>query len=173
MSFRLKSMMLLAALPLCVAAMSQEAAATDRFDVKVEVLQFYAFRDTNPSRYYVEYKYNFNVEIEGIGRRTINSRIVTLPHYMMPVGRTVQFHNIKKPKHKKRRIKLSANMIGRYQLTVNSPKKTQYLGSAMGITQRDLFREADHSRDDKAVETVRVRNKDYVMYVRVTVIEID
>ena len=37
MNYRLKSLMLLVALPLCVAAMSQEAAAKDRFDVKIEV----------------------------------------------------------------------------------------------------------------------------------------
>jgi hypothetical protein len=171
MSYCTKSLLLLAALPLCVAAMSQEAAATDRFDVKVEVLKFYAFLDTSPSGYGVEYKYNFNVDIEGVGRRSINSRIITRPNYMMPVGRTVQFQNIKKPKHSKRRIKLSANVTGRYQ--VGTKKKTQQMGGATGATERDLFRKADHSRDDEAVQIVRVRNKDYVMYVRVTVIERD
>jgi hypothetical protein len=171
MRYCLKSLLLLAALPLCVAAMSREAAASDRFDVKVEVLKFYSYRDTNPSGYAVEYKYNFNVDIEGIGRRTINSRIITRPRYMMPVGRTVQFNNIKKPKHKNRRIKLSANVIGHYQVVAT--KKTQYMGDARGATDRDLFREADHSREDKAVQTLSIGNRDYVMYVRVTVIEID
>lgn len=56
MSYCLKSLVLLAALPLCVAAMSREAAATDRFDVKVEVLEFFSYLDTNPSGYAVEYK---------------------------------------------------------------------------------------------------------------------
>lgn len=113
------------------------------------------------------------MDIEGIGRQTINSRIITRPRYLMPVGRTVQFHNIKKPKHKNRRIKLSANVIGRYQVTVATPKKTQYLGNAPGAAGRDLFREADHSRDDKAVQTFTIGNPNYAMKVRVTVIEID
>jgi hypothetical protein len=171
----LNSLLLLPALALCVATMSQDAAATDRFDVRVEVLQFYAYLDTTPSGYAVEYKYNFTVDIEGVGRRTINSRITTRPHFMMPVGRTIQFHNVKKPKRKNRQIKLSANMVGHYSVIANNKihKKIQNMGNARGVTERDLFRDADHSRDDKAAQTIAVRNGDYVMYVRVTVIEID
>jgi hypothetical protein len=171
MSFCLKSLVLLAALPLCVAAMSREAAATDRFDVKVEVLQFYSYRNTNPGGYVMVNNYNFDVDIAGIGRRTINSRIISQPLRMTPVGSTVYFRNIKKPKRKNRQINMSANMNTRYQ--VLSEIKTLSMGNARGSTERDLFREADHSRDDTAYQTVAVRNGNYVLYVKVTVTEID
>ena len=169
----LKSLLLLAALPLSVASMSREAAATDRFDVKVEVLKFRSLLDTNPSGYVVVNYYSLDVDIEGIGRRTINSRIIARPLYTMPVKDKIQFTNIKKPKHKKRHIKLSANMVGHYQLTANSSKKEQLLGIAKSATTIDLFREADHSKNDTAAQTVLVRNQNYMMILRVTVIETD
>jgi hypothetical protein len=173
MNYCLKSLLLLAALPLCVASTSQEATATDRFDVKVEVLQFQSLLNTSPSGYVVVNYYKLDVDIEGIGRRTINSKIITRPFYMMPVKDKVQFTNIKKPNHKKRHIKLSARMIGHYRLKVNSPIKVQLLGTAKSATTIDLFREADHAKNDTAAQTVLVRNQNYRMIVRVTVIETD
>ena len=65
MSHCLKSLLLLAALPLCVATMSREAAASDRFDVKIEVLKFGSRVNTNPGGYVVAYNYNLNLDIEG------------------------------------------------------------------------------------------------------------
>ncbi len=169
----LKSLLLLAALPLCVASMSREAAATDRFDVKVEVLKFRSLLDTNPSGYAVVNYYSLDVDIEGIGRRTINSRIITRPLYMMPVKDEIQFTNIKKPKHNKRSIKLSSKMVGHYRLKVNSPIKEQLLGIAKSATTIDLFREADHAKNDTAAQTILLRNQNYMMILRVTVIEVD
>jgi hypothetical protein len=172
MNYCLKSLLLLAALPLCVAAMNQEATASDRFDVKVEVLEFFSYRDTDPSGFVVDYKYIFVADIEGAGRRRIDSRIITRPRFLMPVGRTVQFNNIKKPKNKDRHFRLSAYVTGRYGL-VDGTKKVQHQGLATDVIKRDLFREADRSRDDKAVQTFSIGNPDYMMTVRVTVVEVD
>lgn len=172
MSFCLKSMMLLAALPLCVAAMSQEATATDRFDVKVEVVSFRSLVNTTPGGYVVVHNANIHVDIEGSGRKTVNApRIIANPFRTTQVNAQTQFTNIKKPRHKQRQIKVSANLTGFY--TTSGGKKTQNLGLAKGETSIDLFREADHSKDDKAVQTVMVKSQNYQMIVRVTVIERD
>ncbi len=64
-------------------------------------------------------------------------------------------------------------MIGQYPDPPATLKKTQYLGTAAGATNRDLFREADHSQDDRATQTFTIGNPDFMMRVRVTVTEID
>jgi hypothetical protein len=171
MNCRLRSLMLLAALPLCVAAMSQEAAAKDRFDVKIEVTGVYAFRDTVPSGRPVEYKYDFNAGIKGVDNYTINSRVKTLPQTYTKVLRGIYFRDIETPERDSRLIKMSAKMTGQYKI-LGQPQQ-QDLGDAVGSTSRDLFDEADDARDDVAWEVVAVRNGDYVLYVRVTVTEVD
>jgi hypothetical protein len=171
MNYRLKSLVLLAALPLCVAAMSREAAATDRYDVEIEVIQFYTFYDTDPSGLKVNYSYNFNADIDGAGRRQYKAKIKSRPQINNTVGRKLRFRDIEEPERSNRQIKFSAKVTSRY--VVLGLTQLQSLGNARGVTSRDLFREADKADDDKAVETVAVRNKDFVFYARVTVTEID
>ena len=172
MSFRLKSMMLLAALPLCVAAMSQEAAATDRFDVKVEVVSFRSLVNTTPGGNVVVHNARLQAKIEGSGYQTINHpRIIANPFRTVKVNAKLQFTNIKKPHHKQRQIKVSSYMTGFY--TTADGQKPQHLGIASSETSIDLFRKADHSKDDKAVQTITLKSPRYQMVVRVTVTELD
>jgi len=172
MRYSLKSLILLAALPLCAAATNREAIASDRFDVKVELLEFVSYLDTDPSGLAVEYNYGFVAYIEGAGPQRIDSRIITRPNFKMPVGRTVQFTNIKEPKRKARHFGVTAYVVGRYEL-VDGTKKTQTLGLAEANTSRDLFDDADDSKDDTAVEAFSIKNAHYMMKVRVTVVEVD
>ena len=169
----LKSLTLLAALPLCFAAMSQEAAAEDRFEVKLEEVNFRANLDTDPSGYVVRYTYAFSFEIEGRGLKLAQHGLITRPKQMTPIAGYRTVFQVEEPKRKHRQIKLSAETTGKYQETVDSPMKTQDLGKAAGATERDLFDEADDADDDKAVEIVHVKNGDFEFYVRVTVTKID
>ena len=167
----LKSLTLLAALPLCFAAMNREAAAEDRFDVKIEGIQFYAYSDTTPSGHLAEYEYELKVDIEGIGSRTIKGKFYELAQKMKSIPGTTQFTNIEKPEKSNRRIKFSAKV--RREYTVNGLSGSDSLLRTSVTTKGDLFRESDRSGDDVAYETVAVRSRDFVFYVRVTVIETD
>jgi hypothetical protein len=172
MNYRLKSLMFLAVLPLCVAAMSQQATAKDRFTVKIDIVSFRSLVNTNPGGNVVVHNSNFHVDIEGMGRRTIHiPRIIASPFRMTQVGAKFQFTNIEKPKRKQRQVKLSSDLTGFYW--VEGKTKPQNLGLAKGATSIDLFREADRSKNDTAAQTVHVRNQNYMMTVRVTVIETD
>jgi hypothetical protein len=151
--------------------MSQEAAAKDRFDVQIEMLHFYAYYDTTPSGISAVHEYDLHVDIEGIGRRTIKGQFRAKGNLMASVWGKAKFQNIEEPKRSNRQIKFSSKVVRDY--TVGTSEGTDYLGRASGVTKGDLFRESDHSRDDTASETVAVRTRDYVFYVRVTVIEVD
>ena len=114
----LKSLTLLAVLPLCFAAMNREAAAEDRFDVKIEVLDFKAFRDTTPKNWFAKYEYEFEVEIEGIGTQSVNNgKFETFPKRTVAISDTLRFTNIKKPEKSNHRIKFMAK--ARREYTVN------------------------------------------------------
>ena len=116
--------------------------------------------------------FTLHAEIEGMGRRTIHiPRIIANPFRMTPMGVKFQFTNIEKPKRKQREIKMSSRLTGFYW--VEGETVPQNLGLAQGATSIDLFRQADHSKNDTAVQTVMVRNQNYMMIVRVTVIETD
>jgi hypothetical protein len=171
MNYRLKSLMLLAALPLCIAAMSQEAAAKDRFDVKIEVVDFYSGQDTIVSGLPVDYKYDLNVRIDGVANQTFKSRFKTRPKTKTRVGRSFHIRNVEAPERSNRRIKLSAKVEGEYRAF--DALLQLYLSKNVGSTNRDLFDEADDARDDVAVNIVTLGNGRFVMNVRVTVTEVD
>ena len=167
----LKSLTLLAALPLCLAAMNQEATAEDRFDVKVEVLDFKAFRDTTPKNWFAKHEYEFEVNIEGIAIRFIKGEFNAWPKRTTAISDTLHFKNIKKPEKSNRRIKFMAK--ARREYTVNGLSGSDAFLRTRVTNNRDLFRESDRSGDDVAVETIAIENQDFVFNVRVTVIEVD
>ena len=167
MCYYLKSLMLLAALPLCLAAMSQEAAAKDRFTVKLEVVKFRSLVNTDPGGNVVTHKARFLVDIEGMGKRTLHiPRIIANPLRMTQIGAKFQFTNVEKPERKQRQVKLSSYLTGFYW--VEGKTVPQHLGLANGATSIDLFKEADHSNSDTAAQTIMIRSQNYMMIVRVT-----
>ncbi len=174
MSYCLRSL-LLAALPLCVAAMSREAAAHDRFDVKIELIDFYSNMnaDLPADRPNVSYTYTVHSDIAGIGRRSVvKAKLVGLPKTRLKMGRTLRYYNIEKPDRSDRLIRFTAKASSYYR-KASGDHKIHLMGTGESVTSRDLFREADRSRDDEAVETIVIRKKYYTMVIRVTVIEID
>jgi hypothetical protein len=175
MNYRLKRLMLLAALPLCVAAMSQEAAAEDRFDVKIELLEFYSTVDaeTHNDHPNVNYLYILHADISGAGRKSIvKKEVIGQPKQRLTIGRAIQFHNVRKPDRSSRLIKFSADATARYR-TPSLNHKLKSMGKTRAATLRDIFDDADDSRDDKAVQQVVVKNQRYRFVLRVTVTEVD
>jgi hypothetical protein len=172
----LKSLLLLAVLPLSVASISQEAVAEDRFDVTVELLHFYSrtAADRPLDQPNVNYQYTVNVDIPDIGQQSVEKAVVKgSPKRNLHLNRTIHFHNVRKPDRSDSLIKFSAYATGRYMGRLDGHHKVVGMGTTRSATTTDLFREADHSRDDIAVQTVVVQNQRYHIVLRVTVVEID
>jgi len=176
----LKSLLLSAALPIVVLALSQSAQATDRFDVYVELVSFKSLVDMDPSNAQDEYYLALHADVSGEGRRSIrNVSLNGAPKRILPVRRTVVFRNIKAPHRDDRGISLYSDVSEQDVVKVGTIFKpeteTRYadMGTARGLTREDLFRKADRSRDDRASETVTLVSRKYRMEVRVTVVEVD
>ena len=180
MGYCLKGLLVLAAIPLFVAATNREATATDRFDVIVDVVTFKSLKDMDPSKGNSndEYFLTVRADIVGEGRRSIINLEKTGPaKKTLYVGRQIRFRNIKTPDRPT--VYLSSDVSEEDVVEVGTifkkKKEKRYanMGIARGATTGDLFREADRSRDDVASQTVTISNRNYRMEIRVRVIEVD
>ena len=172
MSQFLRNSLLLTALPALMMATVQSADATDRFDVRVEVVSFKSLVDMDPSNGSDEYFLTVNPDVPGAGRKSIqNAQVNGPPKRVLRVGRSITFRNIKEPSRSNRTITLSSDVSEQDVVK----KRTSYddMGIARTSISDDLFREADRSSRDTASRTVTLSNRNYRMEVRVTVIEVD
>ena len=182
MSCWMKSLLMVAALPVCVAATSREAEATDRFDVYVEIASFKSLRDMDPSKGNAndEYFMTVRADIIGEGQRTIyNLEKRGKPKKTLYVGRTLVFRDIREPSRSNRKIYLSADVSERDIVKVGNifdPKTEERytnMGVARGTTTIDLFKQADDARSDQASQAITLANRNYRMVIRVRVVEVD
>jgi hypothetical protein len=158
------------------APMNQKEAVTDRFDVKVEVLKFRSplNADTPLNHPDVNYYYNVHAAVAGVRSRSlVRGKVIGRPMRSLNLSGTIQFRNIEKVDLADRLIRLSANVTAQYRNRTDGKNKTLAMDKASGATSIDLFKMADQSQNDQAVQTVLIRNRNYLMIVRVTVTELD
>ena len=203
MTYCMRSLMLLVALPALVFALGDTAKATDRFDVIVDVVSFKSTKDMDPSKGNAndEYFMNVHVDVPGAGRRSLrNYRKNGAPMKTLYVNKRLVFRNIKEPHRSERTITVHSDVseqdiiklspivrprpgigglpgIGppRPGIEIRPRTETKYvdMGGARSSTSGDMFKEADRARNDTAVQTLTLYGRYYRMEVRVTVVEVD
>ena len=120
-----------------------------------------------------------NTKSTKTSRSLINYQKKGMPMRTLYVGRTLTFRNIEMPSRSNCKVYLSADVSEQDIVQVGNifKKETEErytnMGVARGATTIDLFKQADHARNDQATQTVTISNRNYRMEIRVRVVEVD